>query len=436
MVASENILYKPEVYESKRIQITSPILHIGSAVSKLSPFEYVTDSKRVYIPNQEALARAFKEQGRLNEYIRRIENQEDLNSLLEVTFGNDWQTAKDSNGEAIFPKHTSSLRWTEQKITDLRPMIRNGFGQLYIPGSSIKGAIRTAIAYHLLKYEEKYQVAQTNRVSEIERILQERLVTGAKFSDREKKSLAKPLMKSLFSEFILRDGDNPIGKVGDANTDFMRAVHITDTEPLLEIRRRDKQGKYRFFNLPIAAEVIVSSHFSDWKAKYKAPIYTEMVKNVQTQFTISLDKKMLSWFQHTQGMDIPFNNIDDILEICQEFAQDQWDEEHDYWQLVQNNPYAKDINRQPINLDFNTIRDFYEPGNCLYNIRIGWASGMNGTTVNLLFDEELRKDIRDNCSSKSAPSFEAPKSRRVVTISSREIKFVPGWVKFKVLKVC
>ncbi|WP_413172305.1 type III-A CRISPR-associated RAMP protein Csm5 [Anabaena azotica] len=435
MVASKNILYKPEVYETKQIQISSPILHIGSAVSKLSPFEYVADSKRVYLPNQEALARAFKEQGRLNEYIRRIEAQEDLTSLLEVTFGDDWQNAKNSHGEAIFPKHTSSLRWTGQKITELRPMIRNGFGQFYIPGSSIKGAIRTAIAYHLLKYEEKYQVAETNRVSEIEKRLGERLETGSKFSEKEKKSLSKPLMKSLFSDFILSDGDNPIGKIGDANTDFMRAIHITDTQPLLEKRIPDNRGKYRFLNLPIVAEAIVSSHFSDWKAKYKAPIYAEMVKNVQTQFTISLDQKMLSWFKHTQGIDIPFpfNNIDDILKICQEFAQDQWDEEHYYWQSVQNNPYAKDTNRQPINLDFNTIRDFYQPEKCPYNLRIGWASGMNGTTVNLLFDPELRKDIRDNCSSKDAPGFESPKSRRVVTISSREIKFVPGWVKFKVL---
>lgn len=52
-------------------------------------------------------------------------------------------------------------KWTldeMHRVTDLRPMIRNGFGQLYIPGSSIKGAIRTAIAYHLLAYADEIMI--------------------------------------------------------------------------------------------------------------------------------------------------------------------------------------------------------------------------------------------------------------------------------------
>lgn len=141
---------------------------------------------------------------------------------------------------------------------------------------------------------------------------------------------------------------------------------------------------------------------------------------------------MLSWFQDRQGMQIPFKTVDDILKICQEFAQDQWDEDHDYWQEVTNNPNAEDNNGQSINLDLDAIREFYEPEKCLYNLRLGWASGMTGTTINMLLADKLRAEIRDTCGLK-APGFEAPKSRRVVAISSREIKFVPGWVKFKVL---
>jgi CRISPR-associated protein Csm5 len=85
MLTPETSLCKPEVYESKRIQLTSPLLHIGSAVSKLSPFEYVQTAKRVYLPNQEALAKALHQRGRLQEYIRRIEDQEPITSLLEDT---------------------------------------------------------------------------------------------------------------------------------------------------------------------------------------------------------------------------------------------------------------------------------------------------------------------------------------------------------------
>jgi len=65
-------------------------------------------------------------------------------------------------------------------------MIRNGFRHHYIPGSSIKGAIRTAIAYHLLKYADKYGVPKFSRVSEIESQLRQsmgELRRKAKFAD-------------------------------------------------------------------------------------------------------------------------------------------------------------------------------------------------------------------------------------------------------------
>ena len=428
MADASSLLCKPEVYESKRIQLTSPILHIGSAVSKLSPFEYVQTDNRVYFPNQEALAKTLYKRGRLQEYIRRIENREEITSLLEDVFGDRWQIAISSNGEPIFPKHLSSLKWTDQQITDLRPMIRNGFGQLYIPGSSIKGAFRTAIAYHLLKYADQYQLPEAQQVSEIELKLR---ATMGQIRQQPKFADDKLFMEKLFSDFSLTYQDKPaLGKTSLPNLDFMRAVQVTDSEPL-EIKVSDRQGKPRFFNLPVVAEVIITSHFLDWRAKYKAPIYTEMVRNIKTQFTISLDQTMLSWFR--PQMKIPFKTIDDILKICQEFTQDQWRYENEYWQKIRNNFSEKDNNGQAINLNFDIIRDLYNQEYSPYNIRLGWASGMTGTTINLLLNDDLRKEIRDSCSPNKAPGFEAPKSRRVVAVSSREIKFVPGWVKLKVL---
>lgn len=171
--------------------------------------------------------------------------------------------------------------------------------------------------------------------------------------------------------------------------------------------------------------MIISIHFPDGKAKYRASIYAEMVRSVKTEFFISLDTEMLSWFQGDRGLTIPFKSVEDILKICQEFAQDQWDYEHDYWQGVKNNP-----NAQGKNLNFSTIREFYEAKQCPFGLRIGWASGMMGTTVGLLLDDALRADIRDACGIR-APGFEAPISRRTVMTRSGEIKFVPGWVKLK-----
>lgn len=426
VVSPESALQKPDFYQSKKIQLTSPILHIGSSVSRLNPFEYVQTDRKVYLPNQEALAKGLLAQGGrfLNEYIQLIEERLDITKLLKQAFGSEWWNATDANKYPIFTKEAISQKLTSERITELRPMIRNGMGQLFIPGSSIKGAIRTAIAYHLLKHADRYQVPSSKRVSEIEKTLRQKL---GQLNQHQQKTLDDELfMDSLFSEFILTYQDRNFTAKGP-NTDFLRTVKITDSEPLLENKIKTKKGQEIPVNIPVVAEVIVSSRFPDYLAKYKASLYVEMVRNVQTEFTITLDTEMLSWFKHKQGMKLPFDNLDELLQICQEFTQEQWDYEHDYWQAIKNNPKASGKH-----LDFNYIREFYEPEKCSYSLRLGWGSGMNGTTVGLCLDDELREDIRDTCG-KEAPGFEAPKSRRTVMNNNGEIKFVPGWVKFKSL---
>ncbi|MGB6300827.1 MAG: type III-A CRISPR-associated RAMP protein Csm5, partial [Rivularia sp. (in: cyanobacteria)] len=309
------------------------------------------------------------------------------------------------------------------EITDLRPMIRNGMGELFIPGSSIKGAIRTAIAYYLLKYPERYQLPQEQRVSEIEKKLKAKLGE----LKRKAKSADDGFMDSFFSDYTLTYQDRTFSGTKQ-NTDILRALHVTDSKPLLEKSRTLKNGKKILLNLPVVPEVIISSRFADYRAKYRLPpVYVEMVRNVDTEFTLSLDTEMLSWFKHNQGMKLPFNNLDELLEICREFAQEQWDYEHDYWNSIKNNPNAAGRN-----LNFSYIRDLYQPEECPYQLRLGWGSGMTGTTVGLCFHDDVREQIRDTCG-KEAPGFEAPKSRRTIVNPEGDIKYVPGWVKFKVL---
>ncbi|NJL92127.1 MAG: type III-A CRISPR-associated RAMP protein Csm5 [Coleofasciculaceae cyanobacterium SM2_1_6] len=175
MISTSTALQKPELLKIGKFQLVSPIVHIGSEVSKLNPFEYVATSSRVYFPDREALGQVLQKRGKLTEYIHRIEQREDITSLLEDTFGENWLEITTEEGNPVFPDHRSSRRWTQERITDLRPMIRNGFGQLYIPGSSIKGAIRTAIAYYLLKYAKTLNVPQEKRVSSIETQLRQNL---------------------------------------------------------------------------------------------------------------------------------------------------------------------------------------------------------------------------------------------------------------------
>ena len=116
MLASP-IIKKPEVYESKRVRLTSPILHIGSAVSRLNPFEYLQTTNKVYLPNQELLSKAIYQQkggSFFNDYIAAIEKREDIGRLLENAFGKQWWNTKAPNGEKIFPDIFISRKLKEQ----------------------------------------------------------------------------------------------------------------------------------------------------------------------------------------------------------------------------------------------------------------------------------------------------------------------------------
>jgi CRISPR-associated protein Csm5 len=419
---TDMIVEKPKLLESQRIGLSSPILHIGSEFQNLNTFEYIQDSNQVYIPNQEALLKALSQVDKkgsnfLQSYIHKIQQGQDIKDILNDAFPDGWKSAKDEYGNLIFPTTGISDKWSED-ITNFRPMIRNGMGHRYIPGSSIKGAIRTAIAYYMLKQ-------QSAIVSGIELKLREKLGIQRKPSDDS-------FMKNLFSNFDLKSGINPIGRTSDANTDFMRAIKVTDTNPLIERPIRNKEGKH--INTPIVTEVVLSSFYHQHTregfiqriAKYKSPIYVEMVYEVRTEFTLTLDREMLSWFRHKQGLNIPFTTIKELINICHEFAVAQWNYEQKYWQNITNN--IQD------NLDFDLIKEEYE-NKCPYDLRIGWGCGIPGTTIALCYqkDKKLMADIRDATSYFKAPGYEAPKTRRTVADKDGEIKFAPGWVKFKTL---
>ena len=421
--------YKQSNYESKTIRLSSPILHIGGQISSLNPFEYVQTRDKVYLPNQEEVAKGLYQQGRvfLNDYISAIANGDKIENLLQQAFGQNWTQAKSPDSRPIFPDVRSKwIQDKEQQITDLRPMIRNGMGQLYIPGSSIKGAMRTAILYHLLKHSDRYQVPSGNRLSDIEQKLRQKLKHN-QINNSNKAFLDDELeIDRLFNNYFLSYQDRIITPKNKQNTDFFRAIKVYDSQPLLpKIVKLKKSGKQVERNIPVVAEVIVSSYFNNNKAKYRASIFAEMVAEVSTEFTITLDREMLSWFHHHQNMKIPFRNLDEVFKINQEFAQDQWNQEITYWSKITNN-----IHRDKV-LDFNLIwQKYYAKSTCPYSLRLGWGNGIGNTTINWLLPEDLRTKIRDKCGT-NAPTFQAPKSRRTIIDDQGQIAFATGWTKLK-----
>ena len=449
--------YKKNNYEYKRIQLTSPLLHIGvGETGALNLFEYIQENGKIYFPNLTALVEALHNPGNLQkpkalqkarklqearseflkqfeqlsqDYIRVIETRpadqfkqigkilSELKRLYDQALGKNWL-----DNEDIIPDTAISDKWVNRLITrDIEPMIRNGFGEIYIPGSSIKGAIRTAIAYYLLKHQVPSQR------SEIEQQLatvmsSDQIKKKKKYIDDEKFTGAKLSLNSyLFNNFQLECQNYLFGKPNTANTDFMRAIKVTDSAPLLVDDEIEE-------NLPVVAEVLTSSfHENNGQriATQKALNYLEMIWDLKAEIYICIDTEMLDKFQNEQGMQLPsqLKTVQGILEICQEFAQAQWEHEQKYWNSITDSQ----------NLNFCSVRQFYA-NSCPYNLRLGWGSGMTGTTIGLLFQEATRAKIRNACG-KTTNSTETPKSRRTASIPNQgnPIKQPLGWVNLTVI---
>ncbi len=438
--------HKESGYQSQIIKLTSPLIHIGGSDSELNPFDYIQrENKLIYFPNQNALITALSQHGELDNYIDLIKeyrqerndfnlnkNHENILRLLREVFGEKWWTARSIDNTSIFPSTSISHRWTDQDIKKIKPFIRNGFAELYIPGTSIKGAIRTAIAYYLLKHQ-----LEQKKLSDIERnliqIKPHYLKKKKAFLDDEKLIILAnnqelSLNSYLFSNFRIKHEYRLEKEINISNTDFMRAIKISDSSIL--IRNQNT-------NLSIVSEIISSSFYKDGRISkysggnsYSTFTFVEMVWKLETDFILTIDTDLLSHFQHDQGIELPpkLLSIQGILEICEEFAQAQWEHEKKYWNSLTDDPNDEKLN-------FSRIRNFYN-NNCSYNLRLGWGTGMTGTTIGLHFQESTREHIRNACGI-STNSSETPKSRRTAIIPTKQnlTKKALGWVQLTPMEV-
>ncbi|HQM85961.1 MAG TPA: type III-A CRISPR-associated RAMP protein Csm5 [bacterium] len=246
-------------------------------------------------------------------------------------------------------------------------------GKIYLPGSSIKGAIRTAIAAHYAFGEN-----ERNRQNSINYFNEE------KKEKVNQKTADQNLMNSIFGR--------------DPKENLMRILSVTDSEIL---------NSSKIYEM----RILGSSSMRDTKLFY------EMIPDkTKIKCNLSIDE-FLSFEEHRQKAQIPkkafsFENIVDMLNT-------------DSGEQINQNV---EFNNDNIVEFYNNIGDIYTKlasNEALFNLGagIGWI----GTTGNLI-GEEMTESIRKNL--KLAPhrlNFNFPKTRRVVDMNGEQIP--PGWVK-------
>lgn len=355
-------------------------LHIGSG-EKLSPFgDYIYDKneKKVYLIDLEKLSQVLNDPERnlMDEYVQKVFSSSNSNHYTLKHFFEDYQI------------NYRNLVKTEIKVKDdlnsehILATVKSGT-RPYIPGSSIKGALRTGILYTHRK-KDGYTIHDA-------------LGNGA---GNKKKRLSNQNGEDLF---------------GNYHKDLFKFLHISDTE-LLDEDEIEVVKTYRFHllkekaNIPVVKEVIPA----DKKLRFRLQVKAK--KNYHTLGDV------FAYFYESEDA----SGERKILQMANHFALDMIRAE---LEILRKNPKREitSIIQQYEQLLAIAERCSLEENGCV--IRLGSGKTYFDNTIARLFtDEDIDKLPLGR---KEKGLF--PRTRAFIS-NHGAYEFILGWVKIQQLE--
>ena len=379
------------VFERKRLKliVKSPI-HIGSVEQKITRFDFIHHGQYVYPISVDRLSVFLHKKNLITSYVTAVEREGSRFNLADFLRSKGVQI-KTEDLEMLSNKRKIRVLADISRIQEFRPFIRDGFGVPYIPGTSIKGVIRTALLYNVLKNFKENKRDYFKR--EVEERISNDIETEMKKEPRRRnrREFFKWANEKWLEGFVLRD------KSRSPNTDWLKMLHISDAYSVGSIE-----------TVLIPANILKREN-NEWAYKMennvnKTTIWVECIpENTIYEFDVLWDKKLLEEFKReNRAVHLP-ESLDGILGQVRSWAKDVFEFEKNFSTT-------------------HNLKSWYESSPS--NFRIGFGSGMTSTTMIILFDADLRKKIR-NFAGLDRGGEVAPKSRRIWLKNSKPIPF--GW---------
>ena len=276
---SKNNTYKHTQFEVK-ITTQSPV-HIGTGETLSSTGEYFAEGiSHIHILDNDKLMRYLQDEDKLNEYIDKITEQgekfkyvDTLRDLLKCTKDTEVYNFLKSgitreNGEKIsFSQRELGLKVGENfGVNDnniLRLHVRTR-GGAYLPGSSLKGAVRTAIVMQqLVNANKKYQKEMPDKPP----------------PPKKEKQTSTDDITQIGALFGMATQPNDKGETTDMLTNLMREV-----DNFIDKYKNNPQGKNKIKDLealrniwqPIEEKLATAKYNSkknEYGEKYQLPDY-------------------------------------------------------------------------------------------------------------------------------------------------------------------
>lgn len=290
---------------------------------------------------------------------------------------------------------------------DVRPFLADSLGRPYLPGTEVKGAVRTAVLWKLTaNHPDRRHLA--DRVGKREN-------RGRVEEQRDRRYAGRWLEQTLL-------GDEP-------REDAFRLLRVTDSTPaptaalrvypvLVAARQRDG---LRLMERPRTGHA--PSSYTD-RADRAVASFCECLDSKELHVRVELDRFLLGKW----GRDAAF--LEGWPEACNAFSRHVAQGEHAWWERVRS---TAPPGLQPLAA---AITDFYArllrrldglpPGHAVLNL--GWGGGWRTKTVAEQFGSDLLAHlVRRYNLDRGSRSSPFPKTRKAAWVGGD--RFVPlGWI--------
>lgn len=329
------------------IEVITPV-HVGSGEKLLMNLDFIVKDNKVVVLDTPKLFGHLIERGYNAVDIAKVE----LREFIE----------REKIDLEKFKRY--ALYFTGTVRNEILEHIKTG-GNPYIPGSSIKGAIRTTLLWYVVKNDRN-------------------LLNYAVRSLKDKIARIRRVSK------ILREADDDLEKVvfgKDTRNDIMRAVRVSDSK--------------NFNSLRVYEVKILGSR--------GIGVSVECIDSGKAEVEIDIDDSVL---ERLESKYKEFVKIENIVEITKEFGEALIEAELEYDYLEKTKAYFKAVRKCKGIL-----------------LRLGWGTGWYSKTIGLLLEthsefESLRRKLGLGRSPRTGRFYDLfPKTRRV-TVDGKPL----GWV--------
>jgi CRISPR-associated protein Csm5 len=250
----------------------------------------------------------------------------------------------------------------------VREQLKDPFDRIYIPGSSLKGALRTALAWYAWK--------QRGMRPDVAKL------------GRDRSFAAQPFERDLFGE--------------DSNHNLLRALQISDSQGLP----------------PDETLMLINARVLNRGGNLGAPIEAEAIRSDREfEATLKIDRQLYSEWARRHGLNLENGQwLDNLVTVVRAYAQQRIADELQWYKKARNAQSLVDF--------YQTLQNAQLPKNA-FLLELGWGTGWESKTLgsHLKHDAGFMRHIirayrlgRGNYD----PDNPFPKSRRVIMASQRD----------------